>query len=356
LPATVSTARIFFMAHTLILPDATRTRLTEYLAALRQGREFPGKRLADAMAGRELATLTEPQFLDLLLNTKPPQIFAESAVAGDGSDWNLRELAILGDISIAVPVTIFDDAHHTAPVVHAQPFAGTLLFTPGALLCNGRGHPPADWAEVTQADGQLDPDGYFQLYERRLLPVLHYANAAAATHGKSALVTVPGLGCGQFAGPFRGQLGAELRTVLERLLTEHAALLPQVKAVYFDPYGESSNSRHEIHGISLMVRPLLQENAGKSQLCQPSAYAEDGDDFSDCMLFSIVAWDHVSWPGNDYFGGSRCTDDGVKAAATDSMAVLTGVAGRYDAQRRAYLPPPPYRTWDQVLRENALRL
>ena len=60
-----------------------------------------------------------------------------------------------------------------------------------------------------------------------------------------------------------------------------------------------------------------------------------GDDFSGCILFSIVAWDHVSWPGNDYFGGSRSTDDGVKAAATDSMAVLTGIEGHYDPHRGA---------------------
>lgn len=82
-----------------------------------------------------------------------------------------------------------------------------------------------------------------------------------------------------------------------------------------------------------------------------SAYAEDGDDFSDCTLCSIVAWDHVSRPGNDYFGGSRCTDDGVKAV-TDSMAVPTGVEGHYDRGRGAYLPPPPYRTRDEVVRQN----
>ena len=67
----------------------------------------------------------------------------------------------------------------------------------------------------------------------------------------------------------------------------------------------------------------------------------------------MVAWDHVSWPGNDYWigaasslaicdaftrgmhmmltmigpvrPGKRCTDDGVKAAATDTMRALTGV-------------------------------
>lgn len=344
------------MTHTLLLPAETRARLVDYLASLRADIAFSGKRLRDNLPRIELATLTDSKFLDVLLNTKSPQIFAESAVSGDGTDWNLTELGILGDISIAMPVTIFDNGHHTAPIPHPEPFTGTLVFTPGALLRNGRGQTPADWAEVTLTDGQLDPEGYFGLYERRLLPVFQHVNASAASQGKSALLTIPGLGCGQFAGPFRGQLGAALQKVLERLLKKHGASFPNLKAVYYDPFNECANSRHEIHGTSLMVRPLLQGAAGKSQLCLPSAYAEAGDDFSNCLLFSIVAWDHVSWPGNDYFGGSRYTDDGVKAAATDSMAVLTGVEGHYDPHRGAYLPPAPYRTWDDVVRQNGLRL
>jgi hypothetical protein len=344
------------MTHTLIIPDETRRRLVEYLASLQAGRASAGKRLGDNLAGIELAALTEAGILDALLNTKPPLIFAESAVAGDGSDWNHTELGILGDISIAVPVTIFDNGHHTAPVPHRVPFKGTLVFTPGALLRNGMGKTPADWTEVTLADGQLNREGYYGLYQRRLLPVFKHVNANAAAEGKHALLTIPGLGCGQFAGPFAGQLGAELQAVLERFLTQHGASFPHIKAVYFDPYSQCSNSRQQIEGISLMVRPLLQGNTGKSQLCPPSAYAEDGDVFSDCILYSIVAWDHVSWPGNDFFGGSRCTDDGVKAAATDSMAVITGIEGHYDPHRGAYLPPAPYRTWEEVVRQNGLRL
>ena len=83
----------------------------------------------------------------------------------------------------------------------------------------------------------------------------------------------------------------------------------------------------------------------------PIAYAEKGDDFSGCTLYSIVAWDHVSWPGNDFYAGSRATDDGVKAAATSSMSVLTGVEGRYDSTRGKYLPPQPYSTWGAVVDE-----
>jgi hypothetical protein len=174
-------------------------------------------------------------------------------------------------------------------------------------------------------------------------------------------VTVPGLGCGQFAGPFQGRLGTRLQTVLERLLIDHGDSFPNVRAVYFDPYSECENVRTEIHGISFIVRPLrLPGNQGKSQLCPPAAYEEQSDDFSDCALYSMVAWDHVSWPGNDFFIGSRATDDGVKAAATDSMSVLTGVEGQYDSVQGRYQPPQPYRNWAAVvedcIRTRGLRL
>ncbi|MCF7730255.1 MAG: hypothetical protein K9N23_01145 [Akkermansiaceae bacterium] len=344
------------MSFQILIPDETRSRLAGYLVSWQSGATQAGARLANRLRGDDLAALTEAGFQDALLNTKVPQIFAESAVAGDGSDWNLTELRLLGDISISVPVTVYDNGRHVSPEVHAVPFAGTLIFTPGALLCNGRGCEPADLAEVTDGDEALCAEGFYRLYERRLRPVFRHVNACAATHGKPALLTIPGLGCGQFAGPFKGQLGTALQIVLERFLSTHGDSVPNIKAVYYDPFNECSNHRQEIHGISLMVRPLLQGNAGKSQLCQPATYAEEGDDFSDCPFFSIVAWDHVSWPGNDFFGGSRCTDDGVKAAATDSMRVLTGVEGHYDSQRHAYLPPAPFRTWEDVVEQNGLRL
>ena len=344
------------MAHTILVPTETRTRIADYLECLRCAETVAGNQLQESLRGMDLEKLTAADFLDALINTKVPQIFAESAVSGDGSDWNPTELGILGDISIAVPVTVFDNGNHNGPVAHALPFPGTLVFTPGALLRNGKGRPPADWTEVTQPNGQLCPEGYFRLYERRLLPVFEHVNDIAKAAGRQALITIPGLGCGQFAGPFRGQLGAALLAVLENFLTRHGTSFPNVKAVYYDPFNECSNTRLEIHGISLMVRPLLQGNFSKSQLSEPHAYAEDGDDFSNCLLFSIVAWDHVSWPGNDFFAGARCTDDGVKAAATNSMAVITGVEGRYDPTRGAYLPPPPFHTWQEVVKQYRPRL
>ena len=263
--------------YSIIIPQETVARAAGYLEALQNGRTQPGAWLRDRLQDADVRRLTEQDLLGRLIDTKRPQIFAEMAVAGDGSDWNLTELGLLGDISIAVPVTIFDDDNHHSPTPHAPAFRGTLIFTPGALLRNGRGRTPADWNESTDPDGRLSPRGYYMLYRRRLLPVLGYINHRAAKP-RSAFVTVPGLGCGQFAGAFKGRLGAQLQTVLERVLTEHGASFPNVRAVYFDPYSECQNARTEIHGISCIVRPLkLPGNQGKSQLCHPATYEEQSE-------------------------------------------------------------------------------
>jgi len=50
-----------------------------------------------------------------------------------------------------------------------------------------------------------------------------------------------------------------------------------------------------------------------------------------------------------FFIGFRMTDDGVKAAATNSMSVLTQVEGVYDSYLNKYQPPKPYSTWKEVV-------
>lgn len=334
------------MNYDILIPDETRARLAEYEEAVCSGVAKPGKRLVVCLE-------TESDFTTALLRTKLPLIFAESAVAGDGSDWNLTELGLLGDFSVAMRVSIFDDGRHHGPLVHSEPLEGGLVFVPGALLRSSGRKIPADWNEVVDDQDQLDPDAYDALYARRLLPGFRWIENQARELAQPTLVTLPGLGCGQFAGPFQGQLGAELERALRRFLDRHGAEFPNIQVVLYDPYQECRPSQASHGGVDLRVRPLIM--GGHPQLSQPQAHAEEGDDFSNCRLFSFVAWDHVSWPGNDFFGGSRSTDDGVKAAATNSMEVVTGVHGDYSTGREAYLPPEPFRTWGDLVRERGVR-
>lgn len=339
------------MACSLIIPPETRAKLARYAADLRSGSSRPGARLLKRLGAALVRELTDEQLLSALLDTKEPCIFAESAIHGDGRDWTLTELALLGDLSVATDVTVYDDGRHDDPVVHESPFPATLVFTPGALLRNERGQPPADWAEVTTPAGRLDPAGFAALYFRRLRPVFDYIHEHASRLGIRAFVTVPGLGCGQFAGPFRGQLGAMLETVLAQLLSAYAYAWPAIRAVYYDPYDECTPRRTRFSGLDFLVRPLTRASkSGLPQLCLPGDYAEQtDDDFCTCRLYSLVAWDHVSWPGNDFNAGSRATDDGVKAAATSALNSLIEIEGQYEPTHHAYLPPAPTNTWSELL-------
>ena len=337
----------------LISPE-TFEKVVVYLEQLKSG-TVAGRYLFDRIKHLDLDQITTLEFIQLLVRTKRPQIFAEVEIYGNGIDWNQTELSILGDISIVTPVTVYDNGKHRHPDLHQTPFAATLIFTPGALLRNGNQITPVDWAEVT-IDGKINYQGYYQLYERRLLPGLIYANQLAQQSGKNALITIPGMGCGQFAGTFRGQLGAELKRMLIELIGTHGNKLANLKVVYFDPYQECENERIEIGDISFLVRPLTKGNINKPQLCQPQAYAEDGDNFDDYQLFSFVAWDHVSWPGNDFYLGARSTDDGVKAAATNVMQVMTGIEGSYNSYLYRYCQPATYETWKEVVWKNKIQL
>ena len=314
----------------------------------------PGRHLSQQIQATEPAR-SPLKLLEQLLQTKHPQIFGESAVAGDGTDWNATELGLLGDISIATDVEIYDDGRHHDPAPHRPPFHGTLVFTCGALFRTGYSTPPPDLQEAAP-HGAIDEEAYGRLYQRRLAPVFACIQASAEARERYAIVTVPGLGCGQFAGCFAGKLGPMLQQALASILEGMQQRLNRIRVVRFDPFNECQDADTRFGTTTLRTRPLLHSRNAHPQLCHPATYQEAGDDFSDCDLYSLVAWDQVSWPGNDFFLGARATDDGVKAAATSSMLAMTGIAGRYDPEHAKYLPPGEYRNWAECVRQNGLSL
>lgn len=342
----------------ILLSGETKKRIDAYRDDVNHKEIEPGERLKNVISQWPVSRLSSDIIIRALLESKEPCIFAESALKGDGSDWNTAELSILGDMSIHMPVTIYDNGLHRHPARHQPPIQGNLIYVPGALLRNGQGLRPADWDVVDEngIDPDIDIEAYYRLYECRILPGLQYAGTLAESRGRKALVTMPGLGCGAFAGDFRGKLQLLFRDVLEKILENHQAELHGIAALWYDPYQGCPPSRRKIGTVDFMVRPLGENGTVIPQLCSPDTYSEEGDDFSNCELFSFVAWDHVSWPGNDFWLGSRSTDDGVKAAATDTMFRMTGVRGRYNPKSSTYDPPEGYRCWYQVVRKNGMTI
>ncbi|BDS12454.1 hypothetical protein AsAng_0031770 [Aureispira anguillae] len=81
----------------VLVPKVTFERTATYLRNLKNKSQRTGFYLYKALKNKNIQTLETEDLLELLMQTKQPQIFAESAVKGDGSDWNLMELSILGD-------------------------------------------------------------------------------------------------------------------------------------------------------------------------------------------------------------------------------------------------------------------
>ena len=313
--------------YTFVCSDETLDKLHQYKSDLIEGKAQAGKKLATVLEDKDLNFLTDDQFIECLVQTKPDMIFAESTVYSAKVNWNGREVSLLGDLSCVIPTQAYDNGAWSKPVVHEKPLDVTLIYVPGPLLSFVNGSDKPDWDEVC-SDGKINKDAYYHMLERRILPGLLHVNAAALSQGKNILVTTPGIGCGQFSGTFLSSIHGEFQTALHRLLSEHGKKLTQVKALWYDNFNKKPHTE-QIEGIDFLVRPLTKDG-GLPQLCNPKQY---GEDYADCELVSLVAWDHVSKPGNDYWDGARQTDDGVKAAATGTMPALTGIEGVYIKDR-----------------------
>lgn len=156
------------MQYKVLIHGETYKKVKNYLKNLRSGNITAGYYLHESLDKTDIGHLSVDALIELIFRTKKPQIFAESAIHGNGSDWNQTELSILGDIAVSVPVTVYDDANHHLPKVHTNPFCATLLCVPGALLRNDTGNTPADWDEVT-INGCIDRyRGYVQLPNKHI--------------------------------------------------------------------------------------------------------------------------------------------------------------------------------------------
>ena len=335
------------LGYQIVISEETVERIAGYKADLIDSKAIAGKYLREKISGLDLSNISIYEFIELLLSTKKPQIFAEQDAKCNGTDWNSREFAILGDINVAVRALAYDNGVWNGKIStkYNRPLDVELLFTAGAMLdtmSTGVENNP-DYKEVVE-NGKINQKKYNALVERRLLPLLSYVNNQAENE-KKAFVVLPGIGCGCFAGNFNGQMEEKLDKALQVILEKHK--FPSIKGIHLGFHGGRRNIKKEISGVIYEVR-----GNGLPQLSHPQEYNEE---FRDCKLYKAVAWDHVSLPGNDFFNNNmRCTDDGVSAAATNSMEVITGVKGTY--REGKYFPPGGYKDWEAVAKSNNVKL
>lgn len=362
------------LKYDIVMSEESFQKMKEYKNRISSSKQIIGKRFERKLlaVSQDISrTIEDESFLELLLSTKKPTIFAESSIKGDGGDWNKKELEILGDVNVVMAVTIYDNGVWPSPSSrftypthfkqHEHPFEGELLFTPGALLSHGKKRKRLpDLEEVISGDGKnIDQQKYNKLIIRRLLPLLVYANEKAGMEKKKAIITMPGIGCGAFSGQFRGNVGVHLNKAMKNLLELFAKKLTNILLIHYDPFSECDDEEYQYNAIMYRVRPsfITQKNREKTQLSHPSDLEEVKGEFENTKLFKIVAWDHVSLPGNDFLSGSKWTDDGVTAGGTDAMKhLMGGIEGHYNAKMGEYCPPRGYRTWGQYAEKNDIHL
>ena len=318
----------------IITNEESFDKFSEYRQELSRKPLNAGTSLRTKIEEYSLKETSNEIFINLMLSTKIPFICAENYIPATNSDWTIEEVELLGEINIAMPVKIYDNGQWINPVTHHKVIDGYLLFTPGVLMketCQ------TDYRHIVD-NGKLDLEKYYNVYERRLLPLLTFAHQEARGKSKKAVVTIPGIGCGCFADKcFKSDLSVQFGEVIKRILENHGKMLSNISLIYFDQHEHpnvESEEHKTIEGIDYL-RYCKNNTNHKNLLEDPKSY---GDKYADDILFAFVAWDHLSFPGNDYFTGSRWTDDGVKAAATSSMTSLLQVPGQYFKTQHRYYP------------------
>jgi hypothetical protein len=336
-----------------VLSASTLERLNAYLKNIKEKsfadddlaklveQKVIGRRLYEVLKNSNMHYVRVPQLVDALLKTTMPVAFAESTemVKGDGADWTLEEISLLGRIARVVnDVTVYSKSTYNPSAddlfdAEDELPATTLLFTNGALLA-GCG---ADRERVLDEDGSFNQHKYDQFLEENLLPSLVYASHHAGETG--AVVTMPVLGGGQFAGNHAKEITANFPEAIERLIEKHHEKLTNIKAVIITGVGPYK------YIASIPIR-MTKTPVG----LYPAQFDASYHAFK---TYTCVAADHVSFPGNDGYTLSCTTHEGGTCTRTNVYTHITGVKGR---MKGSIYMPQGVRNWQTVCEDNKTTL
>lgn len=342
----------------ILLTKETFDKIEQYKSEMLAKPNIAGRYLQSALKDKDLLNLSTKEFLDILLNTRPHLLFAESDIdpLENPPTFTKKELQLQGGISVNVPVTVYDNGLWNNPEIFNDTFEANLIFVAGPLLTFNSGEKYAPDYYIIE-NGKINQDRYNKLIEERLLPGLIQANNES--EGNDVVITMPGIGLGQFAGKWRDteELHNAFITSLKTLITKYVSKLPNIKKVYIDTFAAILEpSKTPIEHIEFKINPSLCNNNPIPLLSKPESHFPGNN--GNYKLYKIVAWDHASWPGNDFFHNARSTDDGVSAASTNLMTKLSGIEGQYDKTSNKYLPKDNNhgKRWINFFKENHIKL
>lgn len=306
--------------------NITLEKAKNYLSSLQMGKYLPSIYLSQKI--KNFNKCSPEELIVALMNTRKPRLFAEFEASIDGTDWNALEQEILSEVSFVTSNTCaFNDGNHdhTKVLNYEIPLPVNFIYASGALL-RSKNENSIELSTLLTSTGDIDASKLYTLYETRILPGLIWQNKEAHNLGKRLVINIPGIGCGQFAGKYRDKIRHCLPIVLREIFKNHANELDMIDEVIYDPYeplkGGDSFSGDASH-IKLKCRPyqFLPYDQRSNQL----AYPKSGGVYDAYLLVKVVAWDPFSYPGNDIWGDSRTTDDGVSMASSDGIKALVNM-------------------------------
>jgi hypothetical protein len=304
----------------------TFEQVKAYLSRVKLDINEAGLLLRKALKGVNLKTLTPEKFIQYIINTKKPKNFAEVILASPecrkASGYSDSDLEILACIGTVMPSYAHNNGgHYKTFKNYAIPLPCLMGYVSAPLFTQDKGS--LDDAMLSH-HLVVDTTHYNREIEKRLLPILIEMNSQASAFGKKLKVTIPGLGCGLFAGPYGDQgnrsIYSDLNHALKELIKNHAAELTHIEGIYFDTYmGVIEAESMDISGIKYQCVASSRQSGEQTQL---ELNAEERQN-SEIMLGTIVAADLLSWAGNDMWANSRATDEGVKGGSTLTLVQIT---------------------------------
>lgn len=354
----------------VVISEDTFQLIADYLNEIKQNPTIMGNRLRKVFENTtDIEQLTTADLIDALLKTKKPQIFPENleyGLLGNGSDWTKQEAQLLGRIGLQIEVKAYSKQTYNPNQEDKlqSPHPVTVLVTNGALLkgnATGECQDGCDQEEVCE-NGYLNKEKLKKYFEARLLPLLLQANQDAGTQG--GLVTIPGLGAGAFAGgkkfPDGRHITSQLGNIYREIIAENKDRLKNIKGIIYDKFDLPVSEPIVIpdSNIKFIEEACSNDNGkqriGPGQLALPE---EHDKDFKECKVYTVVAGDHVAFPGNDMYINSCRTHEGGVGARTNLLGVITGIEGEYIEQKAKFLPTEdPEKRWDYYCKTNEVCL
>ena len=329
-----------------------QAELNYFLAELKNQQQYDPQKELTFEDKKILLKLPPEAFIQLLMNTRKPTVFAEGETIGPMQNWNQFEYQIMGNICSSIEdVKVYDNGRWGRPKgvgdgrYKDKPHSINLLCVPGAIL--RKGFPDYD---TLVSNNTIDEKNYKNFYKAKLSAVFQQANDSAKRDNQQAFITVPGIGDGAFAGQFSGKTVQHLHNAIAELIQEN----PQwenIGCVWIDGFRSKVCKDTTIGTTLLRVRNTGTEAHNDThtlfsnkkygdlgQMSKAEEYAEtlqEQQQFQQCKRFKIFAWDHFSYEGNDWVNGSRRTDE-ANMASCNALSIISGGQGEYRPHEKEY--------------------